>query len=59
MTPYYEDSAVTIFHSDCLPAMLEMEEKSIDMIFTDPPYGLNYNNVKRNQRKEINHVRFL
>ncbi len=38
MTPYYQDSAVTIYHGDCreiLPAL-----PKVDLVLTDPPYGI-------------------
>jgi site-specific DNA-methyltransferase (adenine-specific) len=31
-----------IIHSDCLVALKEMDENSIDSIVTDPPYGLSF-----------------
>ena len=31
-----------IINSDCLKAMREMKENSIDAIITDPPYGLTF-----------------
>ncbi len=31
-----------IIHSDCLVAMAEMSEASVDSIVTDPPYGLGF-----------------
>jgi DNA modification methylase len=40
--PYYQDSACTIFHGNCLEVLPTLE--SIDFIFTDPPYGHNNNN---------------
>ena len=30
----------TIIHDDCIKVMNEMEEKSVDLIFADPPYNL-------------------
>lgn len=32
-----------IIHSDCLDIMREMPDKSIDLVLTDPPYGININ----------------
>jgi len=31
-------------HADCLDAMREMPEASIDAVVTDPPYGLSFMN---------------
>jgi len=35
-------SRIEILHSDCLSAMLFMEDNSVDSIVTDPPYGLGF-----------------
>jgi len=35
---------VTIYQGDCLDVMKALADKSVDMIFTDPPYGHNNNN---------------
>ncbi len=40
MKPYFEDSAVTIYHGDCREALPALE--SIDCLVTDPPYGLSF-----------------
>jgi adenine-specific DNA-methyltransferase len=42
MTPYYEDSAVTIYHGDCRDVMPSLESESCDVVFTDPPYVVSY-----------------
>ncbi len=39
MKPYYQDSAVTIYHGDCR----EYNCEGINVICTDPPYGISYN----------------
>ena len=31
-----------VIHADCLDAMRELEESSVDAIVTDPPYGLEF-----------------
>jgi hypothetical protein len=40
---FYQDDWATIYCGDCLEIMPLIEEK-FDLIVTDPPYGLNYNN---------------
>lgn len=44
MTPYYQDSAVTIYHGDSLEILSGIESESIDLLWTDPPYGHSNNN---------------
>lgn len=44
MKPYYQDSAVTIYHGDCreiVPAI-----GNFDLLLTDPPYGINADKKK-------------
>jgi site-specific DNA-methyltransferase (adenine-specific) len=41
VTPYYQDSAVTIFHGDCREILPQLEP--VDLVLTDPPYGIRYN----------------
>lgn len=42
MKPYYQDSAVTIYHGDCREVLPTLER--VDLVLTDPPYGHNNNN---------------
>lgn len=37
--PYYQDNAVTIYHGDCLEVLPAIGAETVDMIWTDPPYG--------------------
>jgi site-specific DNA-methyltransferase (adenine-specific) len=38
-----------VYQGDCLEVMKDIEDKSIDMILTDPPYGMSF---QSNHRKE-------
>ena len=38
------DADVVLHHGDCLEIMAGMADKSVDFVFTDPPYGHNNNN---------------
>ncbi len=38
--PYYEDEAVVIFHGDCREILPLLPEATVDLVLTDPPYGV-------------------
>ena len=42
--PYYQSDRVTLYHGDCLAILPTLDDCSIDLIVTDPPYGHNNNN---------------
>ncbi len=50
MKPYYEDDSITIFHGDCRDILPSI--KSVDLLLTDPPYGLNIANNPFRQKHE-------
>lgn len=39
-TPYYEDDLVTLYHGDARDAMDVLGPSSVDLLLTDPPYGM-------------------
>ena len=40
--PYYQDDAVAIYHADCRDILPLIPDKSIDLVVTDPPYGIGF-----------------
>ena len=40
MTPYYQTNLGTLYQGDCLEVLKEIEDNSVDLILTDPPYIL-------------------
>lgn len=38
-----------IIQGDCLEVMLDMPDESVDLVVTDPPYGINYQSHERTQ----------
>jgi DNA modification methylase len=40
MKPYYQDSAVVIYHGDCREILPQLPRA--DLVLTDPPYGIAY-----------------
>ena len=41
MTPFYQDKLTVIYHGDSRSVISIIPDCSVDIIFTDPPYGKN------------------
>lgn len=39
MKPYYEQNGIVIYHGDCREILPTLTPESVDMVWTDPPYG--------------------
>lgn len=42
MKPYYQDGTVTIYHGDARDVLPALRPGSVDLLLTDPPYGMGY-----------------
>ena len=51
LKPYYEDEAVTIYLGDCRDVLPRLGE--VDLVLTDPPYGIEYITNYRTWRTHI------
>lgn len=51
IAPYYQDSAVTIYHGDCREVLPTLPK--VDFVLTDPPYGIGYNREEEPQSKHV------
>lgn len=40
MKPYYESHGITIYHGDCREVLPTIEPGTVDLLLTDPPYGM-------------------
>lgn len=40
----------TLYHGDCLELMKDIDDKSIDMILCDPPYGIDLTPQRKNSK---------
>jgi site-specific DNA-methyltransferase (adenine-specific) len=49
--PYYQDDAVTIYHGDCREILPGLPK--VDLVLTDPPYGIRYNMEHNPQSKHV------
>jgi site-specific DNA-methyltransferase (adenine-specific) len=52
--PYYEDSAVTIYHGDCREIVPQLGR--FDLLLTDPPYGINYQSKMRTASQKMDRI---
>jgi site-specific DNA-methyltransferase (adenine-specific) len=48
MRPYYDEDGVTIYHGDCRDVAAVLPEAHVDLIVTDPPYGVEWKSGLRN-----------
>ena len=51
MEPYYERDGITIYHGDCREILPELPE--VDLLLTDPPYGINYKGCNASKSKGL------
>lgn len=49
LKPYYQDEYATIYNADCREILPHLEP--VDLVLTDPPYGMNYSHGKTTNRK--------
>lgn len=47
MKPYYEGHGATLYLGDCLEVLDGLERDSVDLIVTDPPYGVSWQSGRR------------
>jgi site-specific DNA-methyltransferase (adenine-specific) len=50
--PYYEENGITIYHGDCRDILPELEP--VDLVLTDPPYGICLNTDYLTGRNQLN-----
>lgn len=43
MKPYYEHNGIVIYHGDCRDVLPTLDAGSVDIVLTDPPYGVGMN----------------
>jgi len=49
--PYYEEPGIIIYHGDCRDILSHLPK--VDLVLTDPPYGINYNREVEPQSKHV------
>jgi|GEM_PF-4242937 len=45
MKPYYDEKGITIYHTDCLPAMKEMPDNAFDLAIVEIHLDIRINYV--------------
>ena len=41
MTPYFDRDGIVIYHGDCRDVLPSIDPADVDLLLTDPPYGIN------------------
>lgn len=52
--PYYQEEGITIYCADCRDILPQLEP--VDLVLTDPPYGINYDRNKKHRGKVVNNT---
>ena len=47
MRPVYDEGGVTLYHGDCREVLPTLTRGSVDLVLTDPPYGIGYVTARR------------
>src|SRR4051794_24677907 len=50
--PYYQDDRVTLYHADCRDVISHVPTQAVDLLLTDPPYGIDSYTNKINTRTD-------
>jgi len=53
LKPYYQAHGITIYHRDCREVLAHLDRASVDLIVTDPPYGISYQGGRTGKHKPI------
>ena len=53
MTPFYEQDGITIYYGDCREVLPTIADGSVDLICTDPPYGVSYVTARRSRSDKL------
>ncbi len=52
-SPYFEKEDFKLYKGDCIDILKDLEDKSIDMIFADPPYFLSSGGISCHSGKQV------
>ena len=51
--PYYQTNNGVLYNADCLDIMKHIRNNSINMVLTDPPYGISFKSHRHTYQREI------
>ena len=51
--PYFQENGFTLYCQDCLKILPKLPEKSVDMVFADPPYFLSGGGVSCHSGRQV------
>ena len=61
--PYFQRDGITIYHADCADILPSIDPATVDLLLTDPPYGINhdtdYTRFTRGAAEQSSHERIV
>lgn len=54
MTPYYSEDGIIVYHGDCREILPSIDPATVDLVLTDPPYGITLETRRRRPSNTLN-----
>ena len=54
LNPYFQTDAITLYHANCMDVMKGMDDRSVDLVLTDPPFSSTTHQGARSNRRASN-----
>jgi site-specific DNA-methyltransferase (adenine-specific) len=51
MKPYFERGGIVLYHGDCREILPTLDPASVDLVLTDPPYGIDLDTENRHRKR--------
>lgn len=56
MNPYYQDDLLHVYHADCRELIATLSDESVDLVMSDPPYGIDFQSNQRVATKKFDKI---
>lgn len=53
MKIFFASDGIKIYHGDCRDVLTQLSDESVDLLLTDPPYGISYETAWRSRKDKL------